>query len=92
MRRLLAFLPAIFLSFMLVAQQDKTKLPAPTSDTAKPAPVSPTAGYDDVAKADALYMLKKIKTSLATAVSPDEDTRAHRTNLVFLIDEATTIK
>ena len=50
------------------------------------------AGYDDVAKADALYSLKKIKTMLATAVSPDEDSKAHRTNLVYLIDEAITIK
>jgi len=50
------------------------------------------AGYDDVAKADALYTLKKIKTMLATAVSPDEDSKAHRTNLVYLIDEAITIK
>jgi len=53
---------------------------------------SPMAGYDEVAKADALYSLKKIKSMLATAASPDEDTKAHRTNLVFLIDQATTIK
>ena len=53
---------------------------------------SPAAGYDDVAKADALYTLKKIKTMLATAVSPDEDSKAHRTNLVYLIDDAITIK
>ena len=53
---------------------------------------SPAAGYDDVAKADALYTLKKIKTMLGTAVSPDEDSKAHRTNLVFLIDNAITIK
>jgi hypothetical protein len=53
---------------------------------------STTAGYDDVAKANALYSLKKIKTMLATAVSPDEDSKAHRTNLVYLIDNAITIK
>ena len=53
---------------------------------------SPMAGYDDVAKADALYSLKKIKSMLTTAASPDEDTKAHRANLVFLIDQAITIK
>ena len=53
---------------------------------------SPIAGYDDVAKADALYSLKKIKSMLSTAASPDEDTKAHRANLVFLIDQATTVK
>jgi hypothetical protein len=53
---------------------------------------STTAGYDDVAKAGALYSLKKIKTMLATAASPNEETKAHRANLVFLIDQATTIK
>ena len=53
---------------------------------------SPMSGYDDVAKADALYSLKKIKSMLSTAASPDEDTKAHRANLVFLIDQATTVK
>ena len=53
---------------------------------------SATAGYDDVSKANALYNLKKIKTMLATAVSPDEESKAHRTQLVFLIDQATTVK
>ena len=50
------------------------------------------AGYDDVAKADALYSLKKIKSMMQTAASPNEDTKAHRTNLIFLIDQATTVK
>jgi hypothetical protein len=50
------------------------------------------AGYDDVAKADALYSLKKIKSMLQTAASPNEDTKAHRTNLIFLVDQATTVK
>lgn len=48
--------------------------------------------YDNVSKAAALSTLKKIKGLLATAVSPDEQTRAHRTNLNFLIDKATAIK
>lgn len=52
--------------------------------------VSPV--YDNVSKAAALSTLKKIKGLLATAVSPDEQTRAHRTNLNFLIDKATVIK
>ena len=48
--------------------------------------------YDNVSKAAALSTLKKIKGMLAGAVSPDEQTRAHRTNLTFLIDKATVIK
>ncbi len=53
---------------------------------------SPLGGYDNVSKATALSTLKKIKGLLAGAVSPDEQTRAHRTNLNFLIDKATAIK
>ncbi len=45
-------------------------------------------GYDDIAKASALYTLKKIKTQLATAVSLNEETKAHRANLLFLINNA----
>jgi hypothetical protein len=45
-------------------------------------------GYDDVAKAASLYALKKIKTGLATAVSTNEETKAHRANLLFLINNA----
>ncbi len=47
---------------------------------------------DDVAKAAARNTLKKIKTKLATAVSTNEETKAHRTNLVFIIDNALTVK
>jgi len=47
---------------------------------------------DDVARSAARYTLKKIKTRLATAVSTNEETKAHRANLVFLIDDATTVK
>jgi len=46
------------------------------------------ATHDDVAKAGALNALKKIKGQLATAVSANEETRAHRGNLVFLINKA----
>jgi hypothetical protein len=44
--------------------------------------------FDDVSKASALYTLKKIKTQLATAVSTNEETRAHRANLQFIIQNA----
>jgi hypothetical protein len=44
--------------------------------------------YDELAKAAALHSLKKIKVQLATAVSPNEETKAHRGNLVFTINKA----
>ena len=53
------------------------------------APVSP---YDNASKASIYNTLKKIKGMLATAVSTDEQTRAHRANLVFLIDKAISVK
>lgn len=43
---------------------------------------------DDVSKAAALYTLKKLRTRIAAAVSSNESTRAHRANLLFLIDKA----
>jgi hypothetical protein len=36
--------------------------------------------------------LKKLKTKLAGAVSTNEETKAHRNNMVYLIDEALTVK
>jgi hypothetical protein len=45
-------------------------------------------GYDDVARAAVLNTLKKLKTQLAGAVSTNEETKAHRGNLVFLINNA----
>ncbi len=42
--------------------------------------------YDDVAKAGALYAVKKVKTLMGTALSTNEDSKAHRANLVFLIN------
>src|SRR5436190_2594514 len=53
------------------------------------APVSP---YDNASKAAMYNTLKKIKGMLATAVSTDEQTKAHRANLVFLIDKALSVK
>jgi hypothetical protein len=52
----------------------------------------PKAPVDDVAKAAARYTLKKLKTKLAGAVSTNEETKAHRNNMVYLIDEALTVK
>lgn len=47
---------------------------------------------DDVAKAAARNTLKKIKAKVATATSTNEETKAHRANLVYLVDNATTVK
>lgn len=44
--------------------------------------------YDDVARAAALNTLKKIKAQMQAAVSTNEETKAHRGNLLFLIDNA----
>jgi predicted Zn-dependent protease len=43
---------------------------------------------DNVSKAAALYTLKKLKTRLAAAPSTNEETKAHRANMIFLIDKA----
>ena len=45
-------------------------------------------GYDDIAKAAALYTLKKLKPMLTAAFSGNEETKAHRANLLFLINNA----
>jgi hypothetical protein len=42
--------------------------------------------FDDVSKAAALYTLKKLKTQLTAAISTNEETKAHRANLLFLIN------
>jgi hypothetical protein len=44
--------------------------------------------YDDVSRAAALSTVKKIKGQLATAVSTNEETKAHRAGLLFLINQA----
>jgi hypothetical protein len=49
-------------------------------------------GHDDPSRAAALSTIKKIRSLLATTVSPDEQTRAHRVNLNFLIDKALAVK
>ena len=43
---------------------------------------------DNVSKAAALYTLKKLRTRLASAVSTNEETKAHRANMLFIIDKA----
>jgi hypothetical protein len=45
-------------------------------------------GYDDVSRAAALNTIKKVKLQLATAVSLNEETKAHRGNLLFIINNA----
>jgi len=54
--------------------------------------VSAPVGYDNASKSAALSTLKKVKTQLGGAVSTDEQTKAHRTNLTFLIDKALAVK
>lgn len=46
------------------------------------------SGYDDVAQAAALYAVQKIKAELTTALSPNDETKAHRAHLLFLIEKA----
>jgi len=53
---------------------------------------NPKNAYDDISKAAAMLTLKKIKTMLAGATSADETTRAHRSSLIFIIDNALAIK
>lgn len=48
--------------------------------------------YDNASKSAALASLKKIKAMLATAASTNEQTKAHRINLNFLIDKALSVK
>ncbi|MES2005795.1 MAG: zinc-dependent metalloprotease [Bacteroidota bacterium] len=43
---------------------------------------------DAVSKAGALYTLKKLRTKLGAAVSGNEETKAHRANMLFIIDKA----
>jgi len=53
---------------------------------------APTSNYDNASKAALYNGLRKIKNLLATAVSTNEQTRAHRANLNFIIDNALTVK
>ena len=42
--------------------------------------------HDDIAKAAALNTLRKIRTQMATAISTNEESRAHRANISYLIN------
>ena len=53
---------------------------------------SPVSPYDKASKAAMYNTLKKIRAMLATAVSTDEQTKAHRATLVFIIDKALSVK
>ena len=54
--------------------------------------VEAKTGYDNATKSAAYNTLRKIKGMLATAVSPNEQTRAHRSMVLFLIDKALSVK
>ena len=47
-----------------------------------------TPGYDDVARAGALATLKSVRAKLGRAGSGNEETKAHRASLIYLIDKA----
>jgi hypothetical protein len=53
---------------------------------------TPVTPYDNASKAALLNTLKKIKGLLVTAISTDEQTKAHRANLNFIIDKALSVK
>ena len=46
------------------------------------------APIDNVSKEATFYTLKKLRTKLAAAVSTNEETKAHRASMLFLIDKA----
>lgn len=52
---------------------------------------APNSAYDDIAKGAARLALKNLKGKLASAVSPDDATKAHRGSLIALIDKSLTI-
>jgi Met-zincin/Domain of unknown function (DUF5117) len=54
--------------------------------------VESKTGYDNASKSAAFNTLKKIKIMLATAASPNEQTKAHRSMLIYMIDNATLVK
>ncbi len=46
-----------------------------------------TPGFDNITKAAALNAVKKIRSMLSSSVSPNEETRAHRASLIYIIDK-----
>jgi len=53
---------------------------------------TPESDFDYPSKAAAYQSLKKIKSILATSVSSNEQTRAHRATLNFMIDKTLVVK
>lgn len=49
---------------------------------------SDNSPIDDISKASVFYSLKKLKKKLITATSTNEETKAHRANLIYIIDKA----
>lgn len=47
---------------------------------------------DDISISAAAYTLRKLKTKLSSAVSSNDETKAHRSNLIFQIDKALAVK
>lgn len=54
--------------------------------------VEAKTGFDNPSKSAAYNTLRKVRTMLGTAVSPNEQTRAHRSMLSFMIDKALATK
>jgi hypothetical protein len=50
--------------------------------------VGDNSPLDAVSKAAAYYTLKKLKTRLSAAAAGNEETKAHRANMLFIIDKA----
>jgi hypothetical protein len=50
--------------------------------------ISDNSPLDNVSKGAAIYALKKLKTKLTAAPSTNEETKAHRANMIFMIDKA----
>ncbi len=50
--------------------------------------VADNSPLDNVSKAATYYTLKKLRTKLNAAVIGNEETKAHRSNMIFLIDKA----
>jgi hypothetical protein len=53
---------------------------------------SPTASADNIATSAAFYQLKKLRTQLATSASTNEETKAHRSHLIYAIDKTLAAK
>lgn len=52
----------------------------------------PKMNYDDPSKAASRYALKKLKQKLTSSRGANEETKAQRNYLIFLIDEVLTVK